>query len=132
MTTFEKIIAREIPAQIIWEDDHHIAFLDIKPINPGHVLLVPKKPIADILDMDEYSYSALWLAAKKIAVLLREVCNSKRIGYIVEGFGVDHAHIHLVPINGPHELEPSKAQDVPSKELETIANKIKKVFEENW
>lgn len=131
MTIFEKIINREIPAHIIWEDDHHIAFLDIKPINPGHLLVVPKKPIADILDMDESSYTTLWLAAKKLAASLRQACGSKRIGYIVEGFGVDHVHIHLIPINGPHELEPSKAQDASNEELETIANEIRKVVEEN-
>lgn len=125
MTIFEKIIAREIPAHIVWEDDYHIAFLDIKPIQAGHVLLVPKKPVENILDMNEEEYGALWLQAKKLALPLQQATGAARIGFVVEGFGVDHVHIHLVPINNPHELDSRNAKDASPEELEEIAEKIK-------
>lgn len=129
MTIFEKIIAREIPAHIIWEDENYIAFLDIKPVKPGHVLLVPKKPVANILDMEEKDYSALWLTAKKLAIPLRQATTAKRIGFVVEGFGVDHVHIHLIPINGPHELDSINARDASPEELSAMAEGVRKEVE---
>lgn len=129
MTIFEKIIAREIPAYIIWEDDKHIAFLDIKPIQQGHVLLVPKKAVSNILDMDDKEYSDLFLQAKKLALSLRTATGAKRIGYIVEGFGVEHVHIHLVPINGLNELDHSNASDASGPELEVMSQNIKNAIQ---
>ena len=129
MTIFEKIIAREIPAYIIWENDQHIAFLDIKPIQPGHVLIVPKKAVANILDMDDKEYSDLFLQAKKLALSLRTATGAKRIGYIVEGFGVEHVHIHLVPINGLNELDHNNARNISSAELEVMSQNIKNAIQ---
>ncbi len=125
MTIFEKIIAREIPAHVIWENSDYIAFLDIKPINPGHVLLVPKKPVGDILDMTDQEYSSLFLAAKQLALSLRIATGAKRIGYMVEGFGVDHVHIHLIPINAVNELDHARAHNASEEELKEIAEKIR-------
>jgi histidine triad (HIT) family protein len=130
MTIFEKIIAREIPAHIIWENSDYIAFLDIKPINPGHVLLVPKKPVGDILDMTDQEYSSLFLAAKQLALVLRAATGAKRIGYMVEGFGVNHVHIHLIPINAVNELDHTRAHEVSEEELEEMAEKIRECVEE--
>lgn len=124
MTIFEKIIAREIPAHIIWEDDRHLAFLDIKPINPGHTLVIPKKATANILDMNDEDYIALWLAAKQVAKKLQQATDAKRIGFIVEGFEIEHVHIHLVPINQPHELNPTLAHEASAKELKSMAEKL--------
>lgn len=129
MTIFEKIIAREIPAHIVWEDEKHIAFLDIKPVNPGHVLLVPKKAVGDFLDMSDQEYLNLFLAAKKFAKRLREATAAKRIGIIVEGFGVDHVHIHLVPINAAYELDHTRAYDASETELKEMSEKIKNTGE---
>lgn len=129
MTIFEKIISREIPAYIVWEDEKYIAFLDIKPINPGHTLLVPKKLVGDFLDMSDGEYSNLFLAAKKFAVRLRTATNAKRIGIVVEGFGVEHVHIHLVPINAINELDHSRAYDASQQELEEMSEKIKNIIE---
>ncbi len=125
MTIFEKIIAREIPAYIVWEDEKYIAFLDIKPVNPGHLLVVPKKVVGDILDMDDQEYADLFLKAKNLALSLRKATNAKRIGYIVEGFGVEHVHIHLVPINAINELDHSHAYNASKEELESMSENIK-------
>lgn len=125
MKIFEKIIAREIPAYIIWEDEKHIAFLDIKPINPGHLLIVPKKVVGDVLDMNNQEYTDLFLKAKNLAVSLRKATNAKRIGYVVEGFGVEHVHIHLIPINAIYELDHRRAYNASKEELEEMAENIK-------
>ncbi len=125
MTIFEKIIAREIPAYIVWEDEKHIAFLDIKPINPGHLLIVPKKVVGDILDMNNQEYTDLFLQAKDLAISLRKATNAKRIGYVVEGFGVEHVHIHLIPINAIYELDHRRAYNTSKEELEEMAENIK-------
>lgn len=125
MTIFEKIIAHEIPAYIVWEDEKHIAFLDIKPINPGHLLIVPKKVVGDILDMNNQEYTDLFLQAKDLAISLRKATNAKRIGYVVEGFGVEHVHIHLIPINAIYELDHRRAYNTSKEELEEMAENIK-------
>lgn len=125
MTIFEKIISREIPAHIIWENDNYLAFLDIKPIQAGHTLVIPKKPINDLLAMTDEDYTHLWLTAKKLAIPLKKAMSAKKIGFIVEGFGVDHVHIHLVPINNAGELNPDKAQTANQAELTATAEKIK-------
>jgi histidine triad (HIT) family protein len=125
MTIFEKIIAREIPAYIVWEDEKHIAFLDIKPINPGHLLIVPKKVVGDVLDMNNQEYTDIFLQAKDLAISLRKATNAKRIGYVVEGFGVEHVHIHLIPINAIYELDHRRAYNASKEELEEMAENIK-------
>ena len=103
---FCKIIKGEIPAIKIWEDKKYLIFLDMKPINPGHLLVIPKKHIRLIFDLDDKDYSELMLKAKEFAKDLKSKMKSKRIGMIVEGFGVPHAHVHLIPINEMHELNP--------------------------
>ena len=128
MTLFEKIIAREIPAEIVFEDDSHIAFLDIKPIKPGHLLVVPKKVIGDILEMEDQDYIELMRVAKKIAIKLKQATEAKRIGFLIEGFAIDHVHVHLVPINSGQELEPNQAVAASAEELAAIANVIRKTL----
>ncbi len=125
MTIFEKIIAREIPAAIVWEDDAHIAFLDIKPINPGHLLVVPKKAVTDFMAMNDKAYTDLLLVVKRLATSVQTATQATRIGLQVEGFEVDHVHIHIIPLHHPHELDPSRATSTTSEELNAMAEKIK-------
>ncbi len=125
MTIFEKIINREIPAEIVWEDEDHLAFLDINPIQPGHTLVIPKKQISSVFEMENEAYSALFLAAKKVSQSLKKATGAKRIGLIVEGLEIDHAHIHLVPINEMGDLrKPGVKAD--SKQLKDMAAAIRK------
>lgn len=125
MTIFERIIAREIPAHIVWEDEHHIAFLDIKPFNPGHLLVVPKQLVATFIDMSDEAYSQLFLVVKKIAGPLQQATNATRIGLQVEGFEVDHVHVHLIPLHHPHELDPQRAREATPEALTAIAKTIR-------
>jgi histidine triad (HIT) family protein len=120
---FCKIAREEIPALKIWEDKKYLAFLDMNPINPGHALLIPKKHDDYIFDLNNEEYSELMLKAKEVAKLLKEKLNPKRIGIIVEGFGVSHVHIHLVPINFPDEIC-NKRKPIDSEELNKIAERI--------
>lgn len=127
---FTKIIKGEIPCYKIAEDDLHFAFLDINPIAEGHTLVVPKKEIDYIFDLDDEVVSGLMVFAKKVAHAIDDSLGTIRTGVIVEGLEVPHAHIHLVPIyfeGQPVSLgrktEVSKAR---MKELSTLISKSMK------
>lgn len=104
----------------VWEDDSFLAFLDINPINPGHTLLIPKKHYSDVFEMDEQMYKSIFEAAKFLAVKIKKAFNAPRVGLAIEGFGVDHVHLHLVPTYGGNELNPEKAKPASRDELEAI------------
>ena len=100
---FTKIIKGEIPCHKVYEDDQVIAFLDIHPQQPGHTLVIPKKQIDRIWDLDDETYHYLWDTAKKIAQHMGDTLG-RRIGVHVEGTGVPHTHIHLVPFDTTEEF----------------------------
>lgn len=122
---FCKIIKKEIPAEVVYEDKYHLAFMDLHPINSGHILLIPKEHEDYIFDLKNKNYSKLFLKAKELSLKLKKAVNSKRIGLAIEGFGVPHAHIHLVPVNNPNELNPERAKPSDTEELKKIAEKIR-------
>ena len=123
---FCKIVKGKIPAVKIWEDKKHFSFLDMNPINAGHTLLIPKKHTDYLFDLNDKEYSQLMLKAKFLAKLLKNKLKSKRIGLIVEGFLIPHAHIHLVPLNKGGELSFEKAKPMGKEELEKIKKEILK------
>ncbi len=120
----------ECPAHIIWEDEKLLAFLDAHPFNPGHTLLVTKKHVDDIFDLDDELYSSLFLAAKQLSEPLKKATNAKRIGVAIEGLSVPHVHIHLVPIRKASDLNPQRAKDASDEELAEICEKIRKEISE--
>ncbi|MFH1785169.1 MAG: HIT family protein [Candidatus Micrarchaeota archaeon] len=122
---FCKIIDEQIPSHKIWENQSHFAFLDINPINPGHVLLIPKKHGEYIFDLDDLSYQELLKSAKNLSNVIKKATGAKRIGMVVEGFLVPHIHIHLVPINEGGELHPARAKKADDEELIKIADIIR-------
>lgn len=95
---FSRIIARELPAEIIAEDEHFIAFLDIMPLVKGHVLVVPKREVSYIFDLEPVELSALHLFAQQVAKAMDKTLTCTRIGMAVIGLEVPHVHIHLVPL----------------------------------
>lgn len=99
MTIFTKIIRGEIPCYKVAEDENFFAFLDINPVAKGHTLVVPKKEVDYIYDLDEETLANLWLFSKKVAKAIEAVVPCNRIGITVIGLEVPHAHIHLIPIN---------------------------------
>jgi histidine triad (HIT) family protein len=101
---FTRIINGEIPCYKVAEDDRFIAFLDVRPLKPGHTLVVPKKEIDYIFDLDEETLSAMMVFARKIALAMKEVIDCRRIGVAVLGLEVPHAHIHLIPLTRETDL----------------------------
>lgn len=106
---FCKIIAGEIPCHEVWEDESHLAFLDVHPIREGHVLVIPKKHAPYLFDLDDAAYGDLMRAAKTVATALKAAMGVPRVGVAVEGFAVDHVHVHLAPIDGGGQLDPCNA-----------------------
>jgi histidine triad (HIT) family protein len=108
---FTRIIKGEIPCHKIYEDERVIAFLDLHPINPGHTLVVPKVQIDHLWDLPDDDYDYVWRVAKKIALHVKRTLDAPRVGVVVEGFGVPHTHIHLVPIYQGNDLKKSQNMD---------------------
>lgn len=121
---FTKIIKGEIPCHKIYEDDNVLAFLTIEPQQPGHTLVIPKEQIDLIWDLSDESYTVLWQTAKKIAIHLGGVLD-RRIGVHVEGLGVPHAHIHLVPFSTTEEFLSHPSGQADSNELAKMAERLK-------
>ena len=123
---FTRIINREIPGYIVAEDEQCIAFLDINPLVMGHTLVVPKKEVDYIYDLDDQTLAALNLFAKKVAVAIEKSVSCKRIGVAVIGLDVPHTHIHLVPMNRTDDLNFTRDKLSPSKdELAAMAERIR-------
>lgn len=125
---FCKIIKGKIPSYKIWEDENFFAFLNINPINPGHTILVPKKHLDYIFDLEEPLYSEIFKTAKKLSRPLKKATGAEKIGLAIEGLAIRHIHIHLVPVNKVNDLDPNKAKKASSEELLTIVEKVKSLI----
>jgi len=123
---FSKIVAGEIPAHKIAENEHFLAFLDINPLVKGHTLVIPKKEIDYIFDLEEQEYRDLWTFARKVGKRLESKVKCKRIGIAVIGLEVPHAHIHLVPINEVEDINFAAPKlTLSHSELAAIADSIR-------
>ena len=126
-TIFSKIVSGEIPCHKIYEDDHHLAFLDIMPLVMGHVLCIPKKEVDYIYDLTPTELSALWAFTQPIANAVKQAISCKRVGVAVIGLEVPHAHIHLVPLNQVGDINFTRPKLTPTKEeLAKVAEDIKR------
>lgn len=121
---FSKIVAGEIPCYKVAETEDCLAFLDVNPIQRGHVLCIPKKEVDYIFDLDEELYGRLMLFARRVAKGLKKVCPCVKIGVGVVGIDVAHAHVHLIPINQGGDLNFAHHVKMSSDELAELANKI--------
>jgi len=122
---FSRIINGEIPCHRVAEDDRFIAFLDVRPLKPGHTLIVPKREVDYIFDLDEQTLAGMMLFAQKVAMAMKEVIECKRIGVAVIGLEVPHAHIHLVPLTRESDLLFTNPRVSPSaEENERLAREI--------
>lgn len=128
-TIFSKIISGEIPAYKVAETLDFLAFLDINPLTKGHVLVIPKKEVDYLFDLDSETYVGLMMFAQIVAVSLRKAVPCERIGVSVIGLEVPHAHIHLIPINDMDDMNFSRPKlSFTEEEFEEIAEKIKEQF----
>ncbi len=122
---FTRIIQGQIPCEKILEDDAFIAFLDIRPINPGHALVVPKIEIDELFDQSADILARALPFAQRVAKALKKSVPCRRIGVMVAGFEVPHAHIHLVPIEAEGELSFSRARPAKPEDLATLGKRIR-------
>lgn len=126
---FSRIISGEIPAYKVAETNDFLAFLDVRPLVKGHVLVIPKKETDYIFDMDNEQYVQLMLFSKLVAEAIRKVIPCQKIGVAVIGLEVPHAHVHLVPINAIADMNFSNERvNLSKEEFEEIAAKISKAF----
>jgi histidine triad (HIT) family protein len=123
---FTKIINGEIPSHKIYEDEHVFAFLDIHPVTYGHTLVVPKKQVEFVWDLDDESYQALQSAVKRLALHLRDTLEVPYVGEQIIGVDVPHAHIHLIPFTEVEEYryQPDVAVDPDHAALAAVAEKL--------
>jgi histidine triad (HIT) family protein len=127
---FSKIVAGEMPCYKIAETDKFLAFLDVFPLVQGHILVIPKKEIDYIFDINDSDLSEMILFAKRVAKAQKACIACKRIGVAVIGLEVPHAHIHLVPMNTVNDINFTQAKLKPTpEELTAIADRVKQKFE---
>jgi len=126
---FSKIASGEIPSYKVAENENYLAFLDIFPLAKGHVLVIPKKEVDYLFDLDEESYAGLMKFARRVALAIGKVIPCKRVGVAVLGLEVPHAHIHLVPLNSERDIDFSKPKlQFSSEEFAATADAISKAF----
>ncbi len=125
-TIFSKIIQGEIPSYKIAEDEKYYSFLDINPLHEGHTLVVPKQETDYIFDLEDEMIAGLMVFAKRVARAIDKAIPSQRVGVVVLGLEVPHAHIHLIPLQSEGTVNFSNPKlKFSHEEFEEIANKIK-------
>lgn len=125
MTIFSKIVKGEIPSYKVAEDENYYAFLDINPLQRGHVLVIPKIEDDYIFNLDEKTYEGLMLFARRVAIALKQAIPCKRVGVAVLGMEVPHVHVHLVPMQSEKDMLFSNPKlQLSNEEMTEIASKI--------
>lgn len=122
---FSKIVAGEIPCYKVAETNDYLAFLDIAPLKRGHTLCIPKKEVDHLFDLDPTTYNGLMEFSQKVAKAIQKTIPTQRIGVVVAGFDVPHAHIHLIPVNTMQDMNFSNPKlQIVKEEFEAIAQLI--------
>ena len=101
---FCRIVAKEAPAHIVHEDDRCLAFLDRRPVTPGALMVIPKHHVDQFCDLEDQDAAHLLLVAQRISRMMRTELKPRRVGLAVAGFGVPHAHLHVIPMHGDHDV----------------------------
>ena len=122
---FTKIIRGEIPCHKILENDKYFAFLEIRPLKPGHTLIIPKQETDYFFDLNDTAIGGLMVFSKKVAAAIKKATGCEKVAVVVYGLLVRHAHVHLVPVDGtPGELDFRNQKDTKPEELAQMADKI--------
>lgn len=129
---FTKIVNGDIPSFKIAESEEFYAFLDINPLAKGHTLVIPKKEVDYLFDLEDEHYKGLFQFAKKVAKAIEKVIPCQRIGIAVLGLEVPHAHIHLVPINSIYDIDFSKPKlKLSQEEFKEITQRINEAYQQD-
>ncbi|HKL78503.1 MAG TPA: HIT family protein [Gammaproteobacteria bacterium] len=124
-TIFTQIINGDIPGEILAENAHYCAFLDVRPIRPGHTLVVTKQETDYIFDLDDDTLGGLLPFAKQLSGPIQRATGCQRVGVMVAGLEVPHCHVHLVPMDRISDLDFAKASEAGGEELGEMAAKIR-------
>lgn len=125
-TLFTKIVRGEIPCHKILEDEKHFSFLEIRPLKPGHTLVIPKKETDYFFDLSDAEMAGLMSFSKKVASAVKKASSCEKVATVVYGLAVRHAHIHLIPVDGtPGELDFRNQRDAAPADLAAMAEKIR-------
>lgn len=124
MSIFTKIVAGELPAYKVAEDEQHLAFLDINPNAKGHTLCIPKKETDKLFDLSQQEYTALMHFSRKVALGLEKAVPCQRIGMTVIGLEVPHVHVHLIPLQSMADATFGKKEHFSSEEMQALAKNI--------
>lgn len=117
---FTKVIQGEIPGYKIYEDDYVCAILDINPIQKGHTLIIPKQEVDQLFELEEKMFDQMMHRVRYLAQVIKAKTNCARVCVFVEGYGVPHVHVHLVPTNRPEDFDKSHVYSASKKELEEM------------
>ncbi|UFU04785.1 HIT family protein [Ruania halotolerans] len=124
-TLFSRILDREIPGRFVWEDDVCAAFLTIEPLQPGHTLVVPRAEVDHWTDLPEDAWAHVMAVAQSIGTAQRETFSAERIGLLVQGYEIAHAHVHVWPSQSSADFDLAAARrDVPADELDEAASRL--------
>lgn len=129
-TIFSRIISGEIPSYRVAEDDRFFAFLDINPMQAGHTLVVPKQETDYLFDLDDALLADMMLFAKRVARAIEKAVECRRVGVMVIGLEVPHAHIHLIPIQQEGDMSLARKRvELTDEEFQQIALRIEAAFD---
>ncbi len=130
-SVFTKIIKRELPAEIIHEDERTIVILTLEPHNPGHMLVIPKVQVDRFYDLEDVDYEAVMRVVKQMSNLAQEVFKPVRVGLAVVGFEVPHVHVHVIPLSEIADVDHTKARPADKQELKQAADRLRAGLQES-
>lgn len=129
-TIFTRIINGEVPGRLIWSDEHCVALIDIRPLHPGHSLVIPRAEVDHWVDLEAELASHLMMVAHHVANAQKVVVSSSRVGLMIAGFEVPHAHVHVVPMSSMAHLDFANARRGDPAELDTMADRLRQALRE--
>jgi histidine triad (HIT) family protein len=124
MKTFADVVTGRVPCHRVFEDEHHLAFLSRTPVAPGHTIVIPKRVVPYLFDMEPEAYHELWERARIVARSLREKLGCERVCLAVIGWEVRHAHVHLVPTNRGGEFPGLPGKEASDAELDLVLRRL--------
>lgn len=113
---------------MVWQDAGHVAFLEVNPMAPGHTVLAPRAHARTVYDLPPDGFAALFAVVHRLGPALARAAGAERAAIAVEGYGIAHAHVHLVPVTGGNQLDPCRQAPAAADDLEEMAARLRRVL----